>query len=83
MPDVQVLHSADYPLVTKRPRNICIRVHDDWQSTHPAEVKIVLRKLGLVQPLAHDFAFSTTERVLSSRRAVAVKPTTTHHQVSS
>ena len=49
------------PLATKCPCDICIFVGDDWQKTHPAELKIVLREFGFFQQLGHarDFALST------------------------
>ena len=60
-PDVRMLHSSCTSLVTKCSCDIRICVQDDWQTTHPAELKIALRQLGFFQQRAHahDFALST------------------------
>ena len=74
MPDIQMFHSSDASLVAKCSGNIGVSVQDNRKKHHSTEFYIVLHQLGLHQHFAHahDFTFTTGERVLSSRPAVTV-----------
>ena len=74
MPDIQMFHSSDASLVAKCSGNIGVSVQDNRKKPHPTELQIVLHQFGVFQNFAHahDFTFTTAERMLSSRPAVAV-----------
>ena len=82
MSDVKMFRLAQSSLVAERSRNIRIRAQNDWQGLHSSALEIVLRQFSLFQQLAHahDVVFSTAERVLSSRPAVAVQAAATRHR---
>ena len=75
MPDIQMFHSSDTSLVAKCSGNIGVGVQDNRKKPQPTELQIVLHQFGFFQNFAHahDFTFTTAERVLSSRPAVAVQ----------
>ena len=74
----------DASLVAKCSCNICVSMQDNRKKPHPTELQIVLHQFGFFQNFAHahDFTFTTAERVLSSRPAVAMQSVTTNHQIS-
>ena len=79
---VQMFHSANSFLVAVRPRDVRIcaggLAGDPLHRTQYFIASIWLQQLAH----AHYFAFSASECVLSSRPAVVVQPTTTHHQIT-
>ena len=84
VPHIQMFHSSDASLMAKCSGNICVSMQNNRKKPHPTELLIVLHQFGFFQNFAHahDFTFTTAERVLSSRPAEAMQSATTNHQIS-